>query len=361
MTRTLSYAGLLELTEAILMRGFGYSEEEARITAKVLVEADARGIPSHGVSRLEFYQRNLKGGFVTLGAIPEIVHQTPTSLLVDGCGGVGCYVAEWSIRKLIEKAKTSGAVFCAVRNSNHYGIAGLWAEEIAANDMIGLAFTNTYPCAIPTYCRQRLLGSNPVAVAIPEKDGRFFVLDMATTTVAHGKIELYDRRKEPMPIGWVVDENGRNTTDATAFEKHFLSDPLYGGHLFLGGEGELCGGHKGFGLGLLVELLCSGLSSGLSSFETYRDKGAGIAHFFGAIRLDIFGNADELKRHIGAILNTIRTSEKAEGEERIWIHGEKEAETRAHSMAQGVPIDEATWSFLETLAKDIKIPFPTAS
>ncbi|MFP3042252.1 Ldh family oxidoreductase [Treponema primitia] len=357
MSRTVTFDNLVNFTKTVLLRCYGYSEKEADVTSRVLVEADARNIPSHGVSRLDFYRKNIQGGFAKPGAEPELVWQTPSSLVVDGHDGIGSYIAEWSVDKTIELAKQSGTAFCAVRNSNHYGIAGLWAEKIARQDMIGMAFTNTRTCGIPTYGRERVLGTNPIAVAIPEREDRIFLLDMATATVAHGKVEVYDRRKKPMPQGWAVDENGVGTTDATAFEKLFYANPQYGGHLFLGGEGEENGGHKGFGLALLVEILCSGLSLGMSSLNTFQPgKGSGITHFFGAMRLDLFGRSGDLKDHVGDILRDIRVGEKAAGQERIYIHGEKEAESRAKSLKEGVFIDDATTEFLDSLAKEAGIP-----
>jgi LDH2 family malate/lactate/ureidoglycolate dehydrogenase len=354
---TISYDNLVTFTKTVLLRCYGYSEKEADITARVLTEADARNIPSHGVSRLDFYRKNIQGGFAKPGAEPEIAWQTPVSLVVDGHDGVGCYIAEWSVNKTIEKAEQAGTAFCAVRNSNHYGIAGLWAEKIARHDMIGMAFTNTRTCGIPTYGRERVLGTNPIAVAIPEREDRLFLLDMATATVAHGKVEVYDRRKKPMPRGWAVDENGLGTTDATAFEHLFYANPIYGGHLYLGGEGEENGGHKGFGLALLVELLCSGLSLGMSSLNTFQTgKGSGITHFFGAMRLDLFGKTGDLKDHVGDILQAIRRGEKAMNQERIYIHGEKEEEARINALKNGIFIDDATRELLDSLAKEAGIP-----
>jgi Malate/L-lactate dehydrogenases len=347
---TLSYEDLRRQAEAIL-RGFGYSREEARLTAWALVEADARGVPSHGVSRLAFYRANMDGGFAHPGREPEIVWETPGSLVVDGHDGVGCYISEFAVNRMIGKAEACGSAFCAVRNSNHYGMAGLWAEKAAERGMIGMAFTNTRTCGIPTFGRRRLLGTNPIAVAVPSESGTF-LLDMATTTVAHGKVEVYDRRKRPMPLGWAVDEHGRGTTDATAFEKLFYENPVYGGHLFLGGEGEENGGHKGYGLGLLVELLCAGLSLGVASYDTFAaGRGAGIAHFFGAMRMDLFGDPSSLRSHVAEILREVRNSECAAGRERIYIHGEKESEARARALREGVDIDEATCEMLRVMTE----------
>jgi LDH2 family malate/lactate/ureidoglycolate dehydrogenase len=222
--------------------------------------------------------------------------------------------------------------------------------------MIGMAFTNTYIAGVPTFGSLRILGTNPIAAAIPEAGGRVFLLDMATTTVTHGKVEVYDRRGKPMPEGWVVDENGNNVTDATSFEETFYQSN-FGGHLYLGGAGEESGGHKGFGLALLVELLCSGLSLGAASMLTYPKGGrGGITHFFSAMRMDLFGDPEELKAHIGSMLQSIRGSRKAQGQDRIYIHGEKEAEARARALADGVYLDQATKGMLARSARECGIP-----
>jgi LDH2 family malate/lactate/ureidoglycolate dehydrogenase len=349
MSDYVSYNDLLDLTSSLLEKGYGYSPAEARITATLLVEADARGIPSHGVSRLIFYRQNLDLGHACPGAEPQIVWETPASIVVDGQAGLGCYVADFTVKKVIEKAQVTGVCLASVRNSNHYGIAGYWAELIAQNQMIGMAFTNTYIAAVPTFGNQRVLGTNPIAVAIPEAAGRIFLLDMATTTVTHGKVELYDRRQKPMPLGWVVDEKGREVTDATAFEKTFYQTN-FGGHVFIGGVGEESGGHKGYGLALLVELLTSGLSLGKSSLLTFAKGGHGeLTHFFAAFRMDLFGQPQELASHIGGILQDIRDSGKAEGQDRIYIHGEKEAEARAVALDKGILLDKATKDYLNNL------------
>ncbi|MDR1297496.1 MAG: Ldh family oxidoreductase [Deltaproteobacteria bacterium] len=350
MSGLIDYQDLLRLTTDILLKGYGYNQKEAGITATLLVEADARGIPSHGVSRLAFYRTNLDLGHCRPGSEPEVVWETPVSLVVDARAGVGCRAAEWCVERTMGLARKTGVAHCAVRNSNHYGIAGYWAELMAKNDMIGMAFTNTYIAGVPTFGSRRLLGTNPIAVAVPERDGRIFLLDMATTTVSHGKVELYDRRGKTMPRGWVVDESGEETYDAAGFERTFYQTS-FGGHLYLGGVGEDSGGHKGFGLALLIEILCSGLSMGASSLETYPEGGSGgITHYFSATRMDLFGDPGELRDRVGGILETIRRSEKAGGRDRIFIHGEKEAEAREASLRDGVFLDAATKAYLASLA-----------
>jgi LDH2 family malate/lactate/ureidoglycolate dehydrogenase len=346
MSSLIPFQRLQSLTESILRAGFGYDAEEAEITAILLVEADARGIPSHGVSRLAFYRANLDAGHCRPGVEPEVVWRTPVSMVVDGRAGVGPLVASRCVDLVVEAAEATGVALCAVRNSNHYGIAGYWAELMAKRGLIGASLTNTYIAGVPTFGLSRLLGTNPICVAIPEDHGRIFMLDMATTTISHGKVELYDRRGKAMPKGWVVDERGVEASDATAFEKTFYQTSL-GGHLYLGGAGEESGGHKGYGLALMVELLCSGLSQGLCSPLTYAKGGAGgVAHFFAAARLDLFGEPGASGSHVGGIHQRIRDGARIPGHDRIWIHGEKEAEARAKALAEGVYLDGATRSHL---------------
>ncbi len=355
--RTVGYAALREYTKKVL-KALGYPEIQADSTAEVLVEADARDVPSHGVARLDFYEKNMKGGFSSPSAEPSVVHETPLSVVIDGNGGVGPHVSRIAMDKCMAKAGKSGAGFAAVRNSNHFGMSGLWAEKAAARDQIGMAFTNTRICSIPTFGCQRILGTNPMCFAIPQEGKIPFMLDMATTTVAHGKIEVYERRGLDMPLGWVVDEAGKGTGDTKEFQKLFWSSCPDGGHLFLGGEGEELGGHKGYGLGLLVDLLCAGLSIGKWSLHTFETRGrsSGIAHFFGAVSLNLFGEAAEIKRHVASILEEVRNSHKAEGRDRIYIHGEKEAEAREKALRAGIELDEETVKLLDGYGARFGIP-----
>jgi LDH2 family malate/lactate/ureidoglycolate dehydrogenase len=333
----------------------GYAPEQAEVTARILVEADARGVASHGVARLLFYESNLRDRYTFPSAPIEVIRETPLSLVVDGHHGVGPCIAEFTMARVVEKAASTGAGFGAVRNSNHFGMAGLWAEMAVAQGCIGMAFCNTRICAIPTFGRERILGTNPVCFAIPTAGKTPFLLDMATTTVAHGKVEVYERRHKPLPIGWVVDETGADTTDTEHFQQLFRSDAPEGGHLFLGGAGEELGGHKGYGLGLLVDLLCAGMSMGTWSRETFNKDGGGIGQFFGAIRIDLFGKRAEIEAHVESILQQVRQSARAAGQDRIYIHGEKEAEKRLESMAEGISLDDATWKMFDDYAAKFRI------
>ncbi len=347
MPKTYQYDDLLHKTEKVL-RSFGYSPQESSLTARVLVEADARGVASHGVGRLGPYRQFLDNGFIHPGREPEIVFETPISLVVDGHNGVGGVIADFAVTRVIEKARLFGSAFCAVRNASHYGMAGLWTERIAREEMIGCSCCTTRCNAIPTNGRTRMFGTDPISVAIPEKDGKMFLLDMATTTAAFGKVEVYARRGKTLPKGWAVDSTGRDQCDPAAFLHDYKAEPGLGGLVFLGGTQTATGGHKGYGLGLLVELLSAGLSLGEWSLHSYQKGiGAKVAMFFAALRLDIFGDPEALKSHIGTILSEIRKSEPAEGCNRIWIHGEIERESRERALRDGVIIDDASATKLE--------------
>ncbi len=343
------YDVLTAYTKQILMK-LGYPEKQADITAWALVEADARGVNSHGVGRLEFYESNIKNGFNIPAAEPEIVHDTPLSIVIDGHHGVGSYIANFAMRKVLDKAKSAGAGFAAVRNSNHFGMAALWGEMATAQGYIGMSFCNTRICSVVLFGKDRILGTNPMCFAIPSSGKVPFVLDMATTTAAHGKVEVYERLNKRMPVGWCVDENGHDSTDVHAFQKIYREKKT-GGHLFLGGSSEEVGGHKGYGLGLFVDLLCAGMSMGAWSRDTFvKNGGARIAQFFAAMRTDLFGKPAEIEAHVEEILQGVRNSAKAEGHDRIYIHGEKEVERRAKSMVEGVTIDDGEIKMLEDYA-----------
>ncbi len=352
-----TYDALFRHTMEILEKGLGYPRPQAETTAWVLVEADARGVPSHGVARLQFYRQNVKGGFAFPEAEPEVVHETPVSLVIDGHSGVGAHIAKFAMDACIRKAYATGTCSCVVRNSNHYGMAGLWAERAAQEKCLGMAMTNTRKCCIVTFGKERLLGTNPIAVAVPGQGEEIFLLDMATPVVAHGKVEVYDRRKKPMPLGWAVDETGKTTDDASHLEELFKEESPWGGHLFLGGEGETLGGHKGYGLGLMVDLFCSAFSLGRWSPQTFQNPGtgSGITHYFAVTSLDVYGDAEGIRREVSRILQEVRSSAKAEGQERIYIHGEKESESRQRSLKEGISLDEATWKILGEYAREFGV------
>ncbi|MFP4481622.1 MAG: Ldh family oxidoreductase [Thermovirgaceae bacterium] len=357
----LRYENLVNFATEVL-ENIGYSREKAKITSWALVEADARGVPSHGLQRIVDYERYVRQGIFLPDAPTETVYETPLSTVLDGNNGIGMDIALKSMKACLGKASERGVGFCSVRNSNHFGMAGLWAEMAPPQKCIGITMTNTEPFAIVTHGRERLLGTNPIAVAFPATNDGAFLLDMATTTVPHGKIETYARRNLEMPLGWAVDDSGADTTNSAAMSELFKSALPFGGQLMLGGRGEMLGGHKGFGLGLLVELFCSALSGGTWSRHVFSpEKGGAITHFFAALSLDLFGEPEEITSLVQSILDEIRSSEKAEGKNRIYIHGEKERLRRLQSLEEGVPLDEKTWEEMTAYSNRFELALPERS
>src|SRR5688500_2077274 len=234
------YAELFSFTKTVFQK-IGCSIEDAEIATKVLLSADLRGIDSHGVARLSGYLRLHKAGRINSTPAIKIIHQTPSTATVDGDKGLGLVVAPKAMNIAIEKAKQVGSGWVSVKNSNHYGIAAVHAMMALEEDMIGIAMTNASALVAPTFSVERMLGTNPICVAIPAGKQPSFVADMATTTAANGKLEILQRKKEAAPVGWIQDQNGNSSTDA-----HVLKN---GGALLPLGSDREHGSHKGYALG----------------------------------------------------------------------------------------------------------------
>ncbi|MEX0884447.1 MAG: Ldh family oxidoreductase, partial [Cyclobacteriaceae bacterium] len=234
MTFTLQQ--LESFTKNILLK-IGCPEKDAEIATRVLLAADLRGVDSHGVARLSGYVRLWEANRINARPNIKITHETPSTAVVDGDGGLGLVVAPYAMQVAISKAQTAGTGWVSVRNSNHYGIAGIHAMEALKHDMIGISLTNASPLVSPTFSLERLLGTNPISVAIPAGKQPPFVLDMATTTAANGKLEILLRKQKEAPLGWIQDKGGQPTTNPNGVKE--------GGALLpLGGDREH-GSHKG--------------------------------------------------------------------------------------------------------------------
>jgi L-2-hydroxycarboxylate dehydrogenase (NAD+) len=338
------------------------SEPDAHITADVLVTADLRGIFSHGVGHLRRYAEGLRSGMIVAHPQEQVVTETPATATIDAGAGLGSPISYRAMQKAIQKALEVGAGFVTVRHSNHYGIAGYYAMMALEHDCIGLAMTNASPVVMPTFARRPMLGTNPIAVAAPAGQERPFVLDMATSTVALGKVEVADRLNKPIPLGWVVDENGVPMDDAhLTFEK--IRKRGGAGLLPLGGAGETLGGYKGYGLALWVDILCGVLSgaaySNLISPRTAEGKPhqANVGHFFGAWRLDAFRPADEFKAAMDDLQQRLKNTPKAEGQDRIYIPGEKEYEATERYRREGIPLDHKVVADLKTIAQELDVEY----
>jgi LDH2 family malate/lactate/ureidoglycolate dehydrogenase len=322
----------------------GCDEVRSSIITDVCLEADMRGIPSHGVARLARYISYMENGTIVLDAEPELLFKTGVSAVYDGHHGVGQYISKIVSEKAVEMAQKNGVGIAVVRNSNHYGIAGYWAEQIMKNEMIGISSSNTAPLVVPTFGREAILGSNPIAISFPSYFQTPIMLDMATSVIPRGKLEVYERRNHPIPHGWAVDSQGKPTDDPACVLEN-LKNKAGGGILPLGGESTTFGGHKGFGLALIVELLTAGLSLGEASSDTYNKNGC-ISHFFMAIRLDLFGDNHAILDHVNQITTEIKKSEPSKGHSEVFIHNELEYKKRAESLLYGIQLDLSTYQQL---------------
>jgi LDH2 family malate/lactate/ureidoglycolate dehydrogenase len=337
----------LEQFCALVFQTLDVPAEDARIAASVLVAANARGIPSHGVARLQRYINGLETGLMLPHADVESVMDTPSSVVVDARGGLGQPTSARTMARVIEKARVNGAAFGCVRDSNHFGIAGYYAMMALDADMLGIAMTNTAALAVPTFGRQAMFGTNPLAFAAPADVERAFVLDMSTTVVTRGKIEVYNRLDEELPVGWAVDKTGQAARDPHSLLID-MGQRVGGGILPLGGMGERFGGHKGYGLAVMVDILCAVLA-GAPFLRGVADTGtssARVSHFFGAVQIDRFRDPQAFRRDMDAMLASLRASPTAEGEERVYFAGLKEFEHEAMCERLGVPLLEQVYQEL---------------
>ena len=331
--------------------GAGVPEEDAKICTDVLITSDLRGIESHGIGRLKMYYDRIKSGQQKPVTNFEIVRQTPATALVDGNHGMGMIIGTKAMNLAIEKAKIYGMGSVAVRNSTHFGIDGYYANMAVEAGMIGMSFTNARPSISPTFGVDPMLGTNPIAFGAPTDEGCPFLFDAATSITQRGKIEVLDREEKSVPEGWVIDRNSQSSTDAPEILKALPKKEA--SLLPLGGMGEALGGHKGYGLATMVEILSASLQNGsflydLIGFDKEGNKQPfKLGHFFMVINIEAFTELEEFKKTTGDILRELRNSSKAPGQERIYTAGEKEYENAKRILAEGVPA-------VPNLQKDIK-------
>ena len=330
-------------------------DEDARTVGEILVTSDLRGIESHGVARLErYYVDPLRAGAILARSVETTISESPTSLAIDANNGLGHPVAARTMHRTIAKARAGGCAVATVRHSNHFGIAGYYAMLALEADMIGIASTNAGPLAAPTGGSHPMLGTNPFAYAIPAQNGDAFVLDMATTTVALGKLEIAKRLGRALRPGWAIDARGAPTLDPDA--------GILGALLPLGGFGTENGGHKGYGLGLLADILCAVLGGGVFVPDMPGRygllEGAIVSHFFAAIRIDAFRNVADFKRDLSRLLDDLRTSEPAPEFERVYVAGDLETLRERQHLARGVGLDPVVVESLERTATKLAVAPP---
>jgi len=328
---------------------FGFNKDEARIITDVLLLSDLYGIESHGMQRLVRYHKGIEKGLIKIDAKPEIVHETPVSAVIDAHDSMGQLVSHQAMSLAIEKAKKTGMAIVSVRNSNHFGIAGYYAKMACDQGLMGMAMTNSEAIMVPTFARMAMIGSNPIAVSLPADPYPFF-FDASTTVVTRGKLEVYNKMEKPLPEGWALNKDGHPSSDAKDVLKNIVAKNG-GGIMPLGGNGETLGSHKGYGYGMLCEIFCSVFSQGTPSSHVNVGGKSGTCHGFMAVDPNVFGDAEAIKAHFSAYLQELRDAPKADGQTRIYTHGEKEVAAYSDRMANGIDVNINTVAEMADMAK----------
>jgi len=330
----------------------GVPEDDAGIVADNLVTADMRGVESHGVQRLKRYVDGIKAGGVKINPDIKIVKESPVYAVLDGDEALGQVAAYKAMQLAIDKAKKSGIGIVGVKNSNHYGIAGYYAYKIALEGLVGVSLTTSRPLVAHTGAMEKFVGTNPIALGAPVEGEKPFLLDMATSVVPSGKIEVYRRKDKDVPEGWAIStENGKIITNP-----HDILSPK-GTILPLGGLGEKLGGHKGYGLGVLVDILSGVLMGATWSRHVggTSDKHSDVGHFIMAIDPGAFGDADEFKKNMKLMLDELRNAKKHPDFDRIWVHGEKGHLTVETREKIGIPIYRKVYNEINDIAKEVGV------
>ncbi len=354
--RLIPYDRLSDFTRSVFSH-IGCSSEEAALATRALLSADLRGIDSHGVARLSGYIRLWEVGRVNARPHIRVIHETPSTAVVDGDRGLGLIVASRAMDIAREKAKQVGTGWVSVQNSNHFGIAAFHAMQALEDDMIGWAMTNASPLVAPTFSKDRLLGTNPICVAAPAGEEPPFVADLATTTAANGKLEILQRKNTEAPSGWVQDEAGNPSTDPNILKS--------GGALLpLGGDRDH-GSHKGYALGAIVDLFSALLSGAnyapwVPPFPAYvpmpaQQPGKGIGHFMGAMRVDAFRPVEDYKSHMDQWIRGFRAAQPIRADQPVLVPGDPERVAQAQRLEKGIPLMETVIRDLQELADRLNI------
>ena len=342
-------AALREFAESAFRR-VGVPDDDARHAANTLIEADLRGIDSHGTARLDrFYLQGLESGLTTANPDWRIVQETPATARVDAANGLGIAVGVHAMDLAIAKAAEVGTAFVTVANSRHLGAAGVYATRAVEHDMIGLCMTNTNPIVLPTGGREPRLGSNPIAIAVPVAGGPPFIFDAATSVVSAGKFETYEREGRTPPEGWAVDEDLQP-------ERRAARPPNGRRLLPLGGDAEHSS-YKGYGLAMVVDILSgvlSGMGPGLAQAGPSGSFRSG--HFFGAWRVDAFWDPEAFGASMADYTRALRETPPAPGVEGVLVPGDIEARSRADRLRNGVPLRPDAIESLNGVARRLDIP-----
>jgi L-2-hydroxycarboxylate dehydrogenase (NAD+) len=352
------YKYLFDFTKSVFMK-MGCPEKDADVIAEVFLAAEIRDHASHGMIRIKDYYQLWKAGRINTNPDVSIVHESPSTAVVDGDNAIGMVAARKSMEIAINKAETAGTGWVATRNSNHFGIAGYYSMMALKHDMVGICLTNANPLVSPTFSVSRMMGTNPIAVAVPTLKQPPFVADFATTPIARGKLAVAEKKGEKVPFGFVQDKEGHPSDDPAILK-------VGGSMVTLGGD-RVHGSHKGFCLSAIVDIF-SAVFSGANfgpfvppsvAYLPVLDKkvGEGTGHFFGAMRIDAFRPASEYKLIMDEWIETFRSAKPSEGHEKVIIPGDPEREAEERIMKNGIKLVPAIKDDLKEIAKELKIDF----
>jgi LDH2 family malate/lactate/ureidoglycolate dehydrogenase len=347
---------LRNFTQNVFLK-MGCNEKDAILAADVLLRSDLRGIDSHGVARLSGYVRLWEKQRINATPNIRIVHETPTTATIDGDAGLGLVVAPFAMKVAMEKAAIYGAGWVAVKNSNHFGIAGYHALMAVEQDMIGISMTNASPLVAPTYANERLLGTNPMCYAFPAGKYPPVIVDMATSAAANGKLEIAQRANSPIPEGWAQDKDGKTSVNPNELKA--------GGSLLPLGSDKDHGSHKGYGLSATVDILSAVLSGAnygpwVPPFVAFLEPsanpvGEGLGHFFGAMRVDGFRPAEDFKNHLDNWIERFKSAKTVDPDKRVIIPGEPEHAFEQERKVSGIPLIDGVVTDLNVLADHLQI------
>ena len=327
----------------------GVPAGDAEIAANVLVASDLRGVDTHGVIRFNphaWYIKWLREGVMTAKPNIRVIKENASTALLDADNGMGFVAGHRAMELAIKKARESGVGIVTVRNSRHYGMSAYYSMLALPHDMIGIAMTNASRQVVPTFGREARFGTNPISFAIPAQHEQAFVLDMATTTAAAGKLELAIRLGKPVPTGWALNEKAEPTTDPKVAQQARRLLPL-------GGSRE-SGSHKGYGLGILVEILCGVLTGTLTALNPNQEP---RGHFFGAIDPSAFRPAAEFKADMDRLIRELKSTPPVEGESRVYVAGEIEFDTAEERSERGIPLHSSVLNGLRDVAAQLGVPY----
>jgi LDH2 family malate/lactate/ureidoglycolate dehydrogenase len=344
----------------VVLRAWGINAKAAEISAEIMADTDLAGIESHGVGMLKVYEEWMMQGQLNRNASPRVIRETAATALIDGDAGLGHAVGVDAMALAIRKARVAGVGVVSVFNSGHFGAAGFYARLAANEGCLGMAMTTTRLAAVtPTHASTRLLGTNPIAFAAPAARNRPFVLDMSTSTAAVNKLKSYALRNKPLPPGWFLDGAGRPVTDASV-AVDLLVNRSEGGLSPIGGTPEMAS-HKGYGLGVMVQILAGTL--GGSVFTPIRkrtqkpDEPDDIGHFFMAIDPRAFRDAGEFERDLDETIDELHQAERARADQPVLVAGDPESSHREQCARSGIPIPDALAHQVKAICDRCGAPF----